>query len=268
MSTNEPLRLLGAGDPQPVEMLRPAGASPFFLTCEHAGRALPRKLGDLGLPESELSRHIGWDIGAAGVARDLSERLDATCVLQRYSRLVVDCNRWPHAPDFIVEVSESTEVPGNRDVAPAEIAARTEEIYLPYHETIRAALDQRDRDGRLTVFVSVHSCTPVYHGVRRPWHVGVLYEHDERLARVILGLLETEEHERGKLMVGDNEPYFLDSGRDYSVPVHGHGRGHLHVEFEIRQDLIGTAAQQAEWGARLARVLPEALGRLKESGAL
>lgn len=260
--------LLGADEPDPVEVVRPAGASPFFLTCEHAGRVLPTRLGSLGLAEAELLRHIAWDIGAAGVVRELSARLDATGFLQRYSRLVVDCNRWPHADDFIVTRSETTDVPGNRDLTPQDIAARTNEIYLPYHDTIHAALDERDRADRLTVVVSLHSCTPVYHGEYRPWHIGVMYEHDERLARVIFDILENEEHEQGKLMVGDNEPYFLDSERDYAVSVHGHGRGHLHVEFEIRQDLIATPAEQVAWGARLARVLPEALGRVKEQGAL
>ena len=260
-------RLLGAGDPGPVEVVRPAGTSPFFLTCEHAGRAFPARLGMLGLAGSDLERHIAWDIGAAGVARELSARLDATLVLQRYSRLVVDCNRAPDAPDFVVEVSEDTVVPGNRNLREAAIDARATEIFHPYHDRIHDLLEARIAAGRLTVVVSVHTCTPVYHGVHRPWHIGVMYEHDDRLAREVLAVLREEGEEAG-LEVGDNQPYFMTSDKDYSMPRHGQGRGILHVGFEIRQDLVESEAGQREWSLRVERVLRESLGRLKESGRI
>ena len=258
------LTLLGEADPPPVEVVRPGGASPFFLTCEHSGKAFPRRLGTLGVGPRDLERHITYDIGAAGVARGLSARLDAHLVLQRYSRLVVDCNRWPSAHDFIAKVSESTEIPGNQDVSEADARAREREIFLPYHDTIRAALDEREQSGRITVVVAVHSCTPVYHGVSRPWHVGVLYEHDPRFARILLGILQDE----ADLCVGDNEPYYMTSDKDYAVPVHGHGRGLPHVELEIRQDLITTEPGQEAWADRLADVLREGLGRLRETGVI
>jgi predicted N-formylglutamate amidohydrolase len=254
--------LLGADDPAPVEVLRAGAPSPFFLTCEHSGKFFPRRLGTLGLDPHHLDRHIAYDIGAAGVARGLSRRLDAHLVLQSYSRLVVDCNRWPTAPDFITTLSEDTEIPGNMDIDQQEIKARTEEIFLPYHDTIATALDERESAGRTTVLVAVHSCTPVFHGVSRPWHVGVLHEHDPRLAQILLELL----HGEGHLCVGDNEPYFMTSDKDYAVPVHGHHRELPHVELEIRQDLIETAAGQEEWGEFLAGILREALGRLREDG--
>ena len=258
-------RLLGANDPDPVEVLRPAGASPFFLTCEHAGRAFPARLGTLGVTGADLERHIAWDIGAAGVARELSARLDAPLVLQRYSRLVVDCNRAPGAADFVPEISEGTVIPGNRDLGDAALDARAAEIFHPYHDRIHDLLDERIAAGRVVVVVSVHTCTPVFHGVHRPWHVGVMYEHDDRLAREMLALLR-EEGEEAALEVGDNEPYFMTSDKDYSMPRHGQGRGILHAGFEIRQDLVENEAGQSEWAARMERVLRESLGRLKESG--
>ena len=169
-------------------------SSPFFLTCEHAGKLFPKRLGTLGLEPRNLDRHITYDIGAAGVARGLSQRLDAHLVLQAYSRLVVDCNRSPDAEDFIATVSEDTEIPGNRKVSADEAKARTDEIFHPYHDTIAAALDERESSERITVLVAVHSCTPVFHGVSRPWHVGVLYEHDPRFALILLDLLKDEGH--------------------------------------------------------------------------
>ena len=122
--------LLGAGDPAPVEVVRPAATSPFFLTCEHAGRAFPDRLGTLGLAAPDLERHIAWDIGAAAVARGLSARVDAAIVAQRYSRLVVDCNRAPGAADLVVEVSEDTDVPGNQGLSEAAIEARAAAIFI------------------------------------------------------------------------------------------------------------------------------------------
>ena len=258
-------RLLGAGDPEPVEVVRPDATSPFFLTCEHAGRAFPVRLGTLGLSGPDVGRHIAWDIGAAGVARGLSARLDATLVLQRYSRLVVDCNRAPGADDFVVEVSEDTVIPGNRGLNAAAIEARAVEIFHPYHDRIHDLLEARIAAHRLTVVVSVHTCTPVFHGVHRPWHIGVMYEHDDRLAREMLAVLRDEGEDAG-LEVGDNEPYFMTSDKDYSMPRHGQGRGILHAGFEIRQDLVESESGQREWAGRVERVLRESLGRLLESG--
>lgn len=254
--------LLGADDPPPVEVLRAGAASPFFLTCEHAGKLFPKRLATLGVSPQDLERHITYDIGAAGLARGLSRRLDAHLVLQNYSRLVVDCNRSPGAEDFITTISEKTEIPGNRGISEQQVKARADEIFHPYHDTISAALDERISSGRKTVLVAVHSCTPVFHGVSRPWHVGVLYEHDPRFALILLELLEDEGH----LCVGDNEPYFMTSEKDYAVPVHAQNRGIPHVELEIRQDLLGSEQGQEEWAEFLAGILREGLGRMREAG--
>ena len=218
----------------------------------------------LGLASADLERHIAIDIGAAGVTRGLSQRFDATAVLQRYSRLVVDCNRSPSAPDFITTLSETTEIPGNEGLTPDQVAARTREIFEPYHTTIRDALDARARAGQDSVLVSVHSCTPVYHGVHRPWHIGILYDRDDRFARLLLDILRAH----GELTVGENQPYHLTHERDYAVPTHGELRGIPHVELEIRQDLIASETGQAEWVDRLVPVLEEALDRSRGLGIL
>ena len=168
-------------------------------------------------------------------------------------------------PTSSPSVSEDTVVPGNRGLSDAEIDARAAEVFHPYHDCIHARLEARIAADRLTVVVSVHTCTPVYQGVRRPWHIGVMYEHDDRLARQMLAVLR-EEGEEADVEVGDNEPYFMTSDKDYSMPRHGQGRGILHAGFEIRQDLVESEPGQGEWARRMERVLRESLGRLKESG--
>jgi predicted N-formylglutamate amidohydrolase len=256
-------QLLGADDPPPVRVLRPEGRSDFLLTADHAGRAIPRRLGTLRLPESELTRHIAWDIGIAGVTERLAETLDAPAVLQSYSRLVIDCNRQPGLDSSIPMLSEMTAIPGNDGLAPAEREARRQEIFLPYHERIEALLDGRRAAGRRTLLVAMHSFTPVFKGVARAVQVGILYNRDTRLAQIMLDLLRRE----GDLNIGDNQPYAVGDLSDYTVPVHGERRGLPHVEIEIRQDLIADPAGQAAWAARLAQLLPEADARLQESGA-
>lgn len=237
---------------------RPEGRSPLLLACDHAGRRLPRRLGRLGLPESELERHIAWDIGIAAVSRQVSAALDATLIEQVYSRLVIDCNRPLDVEGSIPGMSEITEVPGNLDLTQSERATRVAEIFQPYHDRLAALIDARLAAPRHTVLVAMHSFTPVYKGVARPWHIGTLYGRDRRLAHALHDLLVQE----GDLVVGDNEPYFVSAGTDYTIPVHGEGRGLLHVGIEIRQDLITDPEGQAAWAERMIRLLPKAAARL------
>lgn len=245
------MTLLEPGDPPAFRVERPEGRSPFFLTCDHAGARVPRKLGSLGVSAKDMERHIAWDIGAAAVAIRLSAALDAFAILQNYSRLVIDCNRRPGIPESIVRISEATRVPGNERVTVEEASAREREIFRPYHDRIRAELDMRRRQQRPTALISVHSFTPRFHGKPRSWHAGVLYNRDPRLA------VELLQHLRGQtgLVVGDNEPYSVGDTTDYTLPEHGERRGLLHVGIELRQDLIGSEAGQAEWAERLARAL-------------
>ena len=249
--------LLTADDPPPFRVLREAGASDLVLTADHAGCAIPAALGDLGVSEAERRRHIGWDIGIAGVTERLADLLDATAVLQSYSRLVIDCNRDPSWPSAMPEVSEYTAIPGNGDLSAEAKAARVAAIFTPYHDRIRGLLDGRAR--RRTVLVAMHSFTPSFKGESRAMQVGMLYNKDPRLARILLDLLRNEPD----LTVGDNAPYAITGDSDYSIPTHGEQRGLPHVEIEIRQDLIATAEGEGAWAHRFARLLTTADAALK-----
>jgi predicted N-formylglutamate amidohydrolase len=245
-------RLLTPDEPQAFSLERPDGCSPYVLTCDHASPLLPRALGDLGVSAPELARHIAWDIGIAGVAARLSSQLDACLVRQNYSRLVIDANRPPRSLQSVATVSERTRVPGNEGISDADLELREREIFEPYHACIRERLDARSRANRPSALCSLHSFTPSYMGVDRPWHVGVLYNKDTRLARAMLRLLPED---RG-LVVGDNEPYNVSEESDYTVIVHGERRGVPCIEIEIRQDLISHEADQQVWAERLANWLP------------
>jgi predicted N-formylglutamate amidohydrolase len=252
--------MLEPDEPAPFEVIAEQARSPFFLTCDHAGRRIPRSLGTLGLTEQELSTHVAWDIGAAAVARKLSSALDAFLILQTYSRLVIDCNRPLDAPSSIVTLSERTHVPGNRSVTPEHARQRAESIFAPYHERTALELERRARSGQATVLITVHSFTPVYMDQPRALHAGVLYQRDRRLAHALLPLLRAEPG----LEVGDNQPYAVSDQTDYAIVEYGERRGLLHVELEIRQDLIADDAGQSEWAARFARLLPAALAAASE----
>lgn len=249
---SRPFRLMD-DEPSPVIEENPAGGSAFLLVSDHFGRRIPRALGDLGLPEDELRRHIAWDIGIAGVATRLAKLMNAQLVAQCYSRLVIDCNRPPEAPSSIPMISEATMIPGNEGLTREEAQARRAAVFEPYHRRIEAVIDERLRDGRPTMLVALHSFTPVYAGIVRPWHVGTLYQHDRRLPPLLLHAFRAE----GDLVVGDNEPYAVRDATDYSIPVHGERRGLTSSGIEIRQDLIEDESGQQQWAERLARILGE-----------
>lgn len=261
--TEPDFKLLAPDEPLPVRLLRPNGASDFVLTADHAGRAIPRRLGTLGVDETERGRHIAWDIGIAGVTERLSAMLDAPAVLQHYSRLVIDCNRQPEVDSSIPTVSELTGIPGNETLSAAEREARRREIFAPYHDCIAALLAQRATAGKRTIVVAMHSFTPVFKGESRALEIGVLYNRDARLAHIMLELLRREP----ELAVGENAPYAVTDITDYTVPVHAEPRGLPHVEIEIRQDLIAHASGQDAWAERMARLLREADPLLRSQDA-
>ena len=252
-SSGETSLLLGASDTPPVFEQNADGRSPFLFTSDHYGRLIPKPLGNLGLPESELVRHIAWDIGIAGVAERLSHLLGAHLVAQRYSRLVIDCNRPPRVASSIPRLSEATTIPGNEGLSRQGAELRRRAIFDPYHRRIDAVIDQRLAAKRPTILVSLHSFTPVYAGVARPWHIGTLYHHGKALPPLLLKALRAE----GDLVVGDNEPYAVGDDTDYTIPVHGEARALTNSGIEIRQDLITDESGQRQWAARLARILGE-----------
>lgn len=255
--------LLTAKDPQPVGAERLQGRSRFFLIADHAGNAIPQQLGDLGISAQNLNRHIGIDIGIHGVSQRVSALLDAPFVFQRYSRLVIDCNRQPGNPTSIAPVSDGTPIPANKDLSQEMIAQRQNEVFWPYQQAIARQIDSMHMTNGPPVVIAMHSFTPKHgdYPAPRPWQIGVLFNRDVRLARSLIALLERE----GDLTVGINQPYAVEDHVDYAVPVHCEKRGLIHVELEIRQDLIGTEAGQSAWAERLARLLPLALDAVDRS---
>ncbi len=256
--------LLGTEDAAPVMVVNPKGASSFLLIGDHAGNAVPTRLNALGLSETDLARHIGWDIGIGELGAMLAEKLDAVFVRQTYSRLVIDCNRSPSQPDLIAEVSDGTVVPGNAALDEAARAARFGEIHAPYQDAIAAEIARRDAAGTTTMLVALHSFTPALKGTlrdqARPWHIGILHDGgDTRFAQALLDVLRDE----ADLVVGDNEPYRMDL-IDYTVPRHAYPARRPYAEIEIRQDLLGSTESCAAWADRLARLLPIAVARRLE----
>lgn len=259
---NSPRTLLSPSDPEPVEIVNVNGSSEVFLLCEHAGHALPSRLADLGLSAADMDKHIAWDIGAEGVARRLSELLNAPLVLQRYSRLVIDTNRPLAARDCIPTISDGIEVPGNKGISKSDRQQRYDEIHRPLHDAVSTLLDKRANGGRPGVLVTIHSFTPVLGEQRRDFSVGLLFNRDRRLADALSTELQkiVQNH-----TVRLNAPYSVDDESDYAIPVHGEGRGLPSVLLELRNDLIGNISGQNAWAKRVNDALAKALVVLETS---
>lgn len=246
-----PPPLLGPDDPPPFSILNPDGRAPFVLVCDHASPAVPASLGTLGLEREQFARHIAYDIGAAAVTRLLSARFDAPAVLSGFSRLVIDPNRALDDPTAIPVVSDGVVVPGNRAIDAEEIGRRTEAIFTPYQEAVARTLASKRVGGAVPALVSIHSFTPVMRGVARPWHVGVLWDADGRIARPLIAALRTD----GRWCVGDNEPYSGVGTPGGTVETHAYPAGLPNVLIEVRQDLIADEAGAALWAEVLAAAL-------------
>lgn len=247
--------LLTAADPAPFEMLNPDGASALVLVADHAGNAVPAALFDLGLPAEELNRHIGIDIGTAWIGEKLSADFDAVLVRATYSRLVVDLNRPIESPTSMPPVSDGTAVPGNHDLTPAARAARLEAIFHPYHQAIAAAVTRVAARGQTPIIVSLHSFTPRIEGTDRPWHLGFLYDRDDRLARLMIAEMRRDPG----LLVGDNQPYSGRNPSGFTIEHHAENPGRAHVTVEFRQDLVDTPEKAADWAGRFAAALRTSL---------
>jgi predicted N-formylglutamate amidohydrolase len=252
-----PQRLLGEGDPPPFEVENPGGGSAVLVVCDHASRAIPGALRRLGLPDEATWRHIAWDIGAAALARALALRLDAQAVLAGYSRLVVDCNRRLEDPSCFVTVGDGQRVPGNEGLSDADKRTRATACHEPYHKAIAARLHEFHHRGVTPAFIAVHSFTPVLGSEARPWNVGVLWDHDPRIAVPLLARLRAVPD----LLVGDNQPYSGRHPADYTVDHHAESAGLPHVCLEVRQDELLTPAGIARWagiaGDALAGILAD-----------
>jgi predicted N-formylglutamate amidohydrolase len=249
------IRVLSEADGECVGVERPHGKSPLLIICEHASPALPEQFGDLGLSQEALSSHIAWDPGALAVARGISSALDATLVYQRFSRLIYDCNRPPDAPGAMPEKSEIYAIPGNQNLTAEERLARTQALYIPFHDAVRRLLRERQARGQDTVIVTVHSFTPVYNGKERAVELGILHDADNRLAERMLAsaadapLYRTER----------NEPYGPQDGVTHTLILHGLSNGLRNVMIEIRNDLISDDAGQGVMADYLTGLLQQSL---------
>lgn len=242
--------VLAPQDPVPVEF-HPADGARVILCCDHASNRVPRTLVQLGLGDEVLARHIGWDIGAAAVTRRLAPALGAASVLAGYSRLVIDCNRDSDDPSSIPATSDGVVVPGNRELSADARHARRAAIFTPYHAALTQSIDAVLARGAAPALISVHSFTPSLGGKARPWHIGILWDGDGRIASPLLAALRDD----AALVVGDNEPYSARQPAGYTMRHHALERGLPHVAIEIRQDEIADDAGAAAWANRLAAAL-------------
>ena len=248
-----------AGDFETVVTVGGDPACGLVLVADHARRALPAEYGSLGLPGCEFERHIAYDIGVEGVTRALAARLGAPAVMAGFSRLLVDPNRGADDPTLIRQLYDGTIIPGNYPMDEAEREKRLSHYFRPYHAAVWSMISEVERaSGQAPFVVSVHSFTPEMQGRTRPWHVGVLWDSDDRAVRPFVERLGQDGH----LVIGDNEPYDGALKGD-TMYTHCIRPGYAHILIEIRQDLIGDAAGQAEWAGRLAPVL-DAINRLPD----
>jgi len=247
--------LLTDDERPPFFVQNAGGSSPFVLIGDHAGCSVPTRLSGLGLGPEELRRHIGWDIGVAQLGERLAVELDAVFIGQRFSRLVIDCNRDPARLDAIAEISDGTVIPANLNLSAAERRVRVGEVFEPYHDRVAEELASRAANGLPAVLVALHSFTPALNGLERPWLYGVLHLEHSAFASSVLTQLRSV---LGPRLVGDNEPYAMD-GTDYSVPRHAMRTDLQYVELEVRQDLLGSEDAVRSSAAVLAPVLVSAL---------
>lgn len=243
--------LLADDEPQAFEIVNATGSSKLVLVCDHASNRVPRCLDNLGLTPEQLDDHIGWDPGAADVARLLSKNLDAPLILSGYSRLVIDCNRPLRSLQSIPAQSANVLVPGNQNITDTDRARRVKNVFVPYHHAINQLLAARQNTP--TIFLSIHSFTPNLDGQQRPWHIGISFWRDHTLAKLLIDALKKHDD----ILVGDNEPYAIETEFDYAIPVHGEGRGLPSAMIEIRQDGIRSDAGVAAWAARITHAYQE-----------
>ncbi|MDU9005312.1 N-formylglutamate amidohydrolase [Sedimentitalea todarodis] len=243
---------LCSADPDPVEWVNSDSTAPVLLVCEHAGQAVPAALGDLGLPPGAIDGHIGWDIGAKVLACALAYRLDAPLVIQRYSRLVIDCNRPPDAPGSVPEVSDNVTIPANLDLTAEARRVRRREVFDPLDHAIEQGFAKAPRRAAF----SVHSYTPHLGGLARNWHAGFLSRRDSKTAQIMLDHIVLH---APNLTLAVNQPYQIDDETDWFLPVHAEPRGIAHTLIEVRNDLLTDPDGTARWADLLAGAITEIL---------
>ena len=251
-AARDSLLLLGSGDPDPVEWINPDSAAPVLLVCEHAGQHVPQQLHNLGLERQEFERHIGWDIGAAQLARRIAAILQAPLILQRYSRLVIDCNRPPGTSGSVPSISDDTPIEVNATATDAQLTARQTEIFDPFNQAIHEALDSR----RFSAAFSIHSFTPSMGGTERPWHAGFLSRTDLHTATLLMNSIASV---NSQLSLALNQPYQIDDETDWFIPQHAEKRLLTHCLIEIRNDQLIHTDGIVRWADLLSGAIQHVL---------
>ncbi len=243
--------LTGPADPPPYTIYNDSGKAPLLLVADHASREIPQVFQQLGLDAASLDLHIAWDIGSADLARGLADLLDAPLILGGYSRLVIDLNRQPDDATAFPPISDGVVIPGNAIVDEPQKSMRIETFFQPYHAAISERLDHLQAAGVTPALLSIHTCTPVFNGLQRPWQIGVMWDKDPRIAIPMMQQLRQMEG----LCIGDNQPYSGRHPHDFTIDFHAERRGIPHVGIEVRQDLVSDAAGALKWAEILAAAL-------------
>lgn len=256
IATTKPLFKLTPADGPAFEHYAPERISPYLIVCDHARNRIPECLGDMGLSEEARNEHFAWDPGSEGVGRHLADMLGAPAIIAGFSRLVIDPNRVLEHPTLCSPHEDETDIPANIGISAAEKQARIDQVFMPYHNAIRAALEAIRARGQQPILISPHSFVPQYRkGQYRPWQIGVLWREDQRLARPFIEALKA----RGDIIVGDNQPYCRRSHRFHTVEVHAEDVGVPNLLFEVRHDFIRTDAEQKHWAEIIFKALPQAV---------
>ena len=246
--------LLTPDDPHPVEIVPADGTSPILLVCDHAGDAVPQKLQNQMPAPADMARHIAIDVGARALAIEVAQRIGATLVMQRYSRLVIDMNRPPESHELCPRVSDATTIDFNQDLTDCAKKARLQEIFEPYHGKISDTLD--DSAAPHVGLVAIHSFSPqLVNQPPRPWHVDLISRTSLDQALRLKQILQSE---RPELKIGVNEIFAVSDKSDYTLRTHAESRQLLGVSIEVRNDMLSDADKVTEWGKLLAESLPAA----------
>ncbi|USG62851.1 N-formylglutamate amidohydrolase [Sneathiella marina] len=238
------------------DIQNPSSPNRLLFTVDHASQHIPPAYNSLGLNDpSVLHRHIAWDIGIEDVTRRLADKLSATAIYARFSRLLLDANRYPEDMALTPVVSDGVLIPDNKNISAQEKEHRIDTYFKPYHHSIEEQLDTKIAAHGLPLLISMHSFTPIMNDFERPWHIGVLWDRDERIAGPMLEILR----KNSSLVVGNNEPYSARDPLGYTMSAHGIDRGVPNVAIEIRQDLIDTHQGAEKWACIMADTVSQLL---------
>jgi predicted N-formylglutamate amidohydrolase len=247
--------LIGPGDPPPFISYNDHGKSPVLLVADHASPFFPTAMNQLGLADWVLERHVAWDIGSDLLAQFLADELDAQAVLAGFSRLIVDPNRKLEDPSAFVEISDGIAIPGNIGLDDEQKALRVQSFFKPYHDQITSSLNRFSENGIVPAMIAVHTCSPVFDRVVRPWHIGIMWDKDPRIPVPLIRRFDRMDG----ICIGDNEPYSGRHPHDFTIDYHAEPAGLPHVGIEVRQDLVKDAEGARKWAGILAEALGEIL---------